>query len=66
MILLQPYVIRQFYLLQIPVTDNADTGAKIQLNHAVLAFFSHPGAMTPMGAITPMGALARMITVYWK
>ena len=92
MILLQPYVVRQFYLLQIPVTvvqdlarshyrtcgarnkprsgmlyrrrcDNADTNAKIQLNHAVLAFFLHPSAMTPMGAITPMGALARMITV---
>ena len=71
MILLQPYVVRQFYLLQIPVIvvqdlarshyrtcghatnpeaecyigviapgcDNVDTGAKIQLNHAVLAFF---------------------------
>ena len=24
------------------------------LNHAVLAFFSHPGAITPMGAITPI------------
>ena len=49
----------------IPGCDNADIGAKIQLNHAVLAFFSHPGAMTPMGAITPMGALARMITIYF-
>ena len=24
------------------------------LNHAVLAFFSHPGAITPMGVITPI------------
>ena len=24
------------------------------LNHAFLAFFSHPGAITPMGAITPI------------
>ena len=29
-------------------------GAEIQLNHDVLAFFAHPGAMSPMGAISPV------------
>ena len=41
----------------------SDGGAEIQLNHAVLAFFAHPGAISPMGTISPMGAILRMITV---
>ena len=41
----------------------SDGGAEIQLNHAVLAFFAHPGAISPMDAISPMGAISPMVAI---